>query len=39
VLFSATDRVQLLLLLLLLLLVMLVMVYECRSRRLAMTET
>jgi len=38
VLFSATDRVQLLLLLLLLL-VMLVMVYECRSRRLALTET
>jgi len=37
VLFSATDRVQLLLLLLLL--VMLVMVYECRSRRLALTET
>jgi len=36
VLFSATDRVQLLLLLLL---VMLVMVYECRSRRLALTET
>jgi len=36
VLFSATDRVQLLLLLLLLLLVM---VYECRSRRLALTET
>jgi len=38
VLFSATDRVQLLLLLLLLL-VMLVMVYECRSRRLALTGT
>jgi len=37
VLFSATDRVQLLLLLLLM--VMLVMVYECRSRRLALTET